>query len=141
MKLTLRLTDLVLTADVEIDGPLLPTPPLPPPAPPVADPPGPAPEPPLALPTGYDSNPSVAWEMLRAAVRENSLNAIDVQRHGDRIVAALKRTYPTLDVYLSTSDAPVWPGFGSVDVTIDSGKGGWYFRPDGVTPWQPIGSR
>lgn len=122
----------VLSADVEFDG-VIPS------VPPVDRP---LPGPPLALPTGYDYNATIAREMLLAAVRENGLNAIDVQRHGDRIVAALKRTYPSLDVYVNPkTDAVVWPGFGSVDVTIDSGKGGWYFRPDGYTAWKPVGQR
>lgn len=129
--------DGVLTADMQqLDG----VPSVPPVAPPAA-------EPPLTLPKAYNSDTAVAREMLLAAVRENGLNAIDVQGHGDRIVAALKRTYPSLDVYVNRkTDAIVWPGFGSIDCTIDSGKGGFYFRPDPLTDphrvaWKPAGQR
>jgi hypothetical protein len=89
------------------------------------------------LPAGYDSNPDVGFEMLVNAMNSHNLTAVGVQNHGQQIVDALKATYPSLDVYLSPTDAPVWPGFGSLDVTIDSGRGGWSFRPDHATPYVP----
>jgi len=131
---------LTITADVELlEGRLVPTTP----PPPGTDPP---PAPTLPLPPGFDSNPGVARAMLFHAMDEAGLTAVGVQRHGDQIVAALKRTYPDLDVYLSPSDAPVWPGFGSVDVTIDSGKGGFAFQVDapskrGRVAWVPQAQR
>jgi len=88
------------------------------------------------LPDGFDDDRGVAFSMLLSAMNAHGLNPIGVQNHGQQIVAALRDTWPDLDVYLSPSDAPVWPGFGSIDVTIDSGKGGWQFRPDGVTPYR-----
>jgi hypothetical protein len=93
------------------------------------------PDPPL--PKGYDTDTNVGLDMLQKAMKAHNLTPVGVQRHGDQIVAALKDTYPALDVYLSPSDAPVWPHFGSIDVTIDSGRGGWSFRPDGATPYVP----
>jgi hypothetical protein len=136
MKLTVRLTNLVLTADVEVDGLPIALPPIidafDPPMPPITPPP---------LPDGFASDRSVGLLMLVSAMQAAGLTPIGVQRHGPQIIAALKALYPALDVYLSPSDAPVWPGFGSLDVTIDSGKGGWSFRPDHATPWRPIGAR
>jgi len=99
-------------------------------------PPPPIPEP-SALPVGFDRDPSVAFGMFQRAMNEHFQTPTGVQNHGQQIVDALRDTWPRLDVYRSRSDAPVWPGFGSLDVTIDSGKGGWQFRPDGVTPWEP----
>jgi hypothetical protein len=126
----IRITN--LTFDLEIDG-TPPQPSLPP------DPvlPPPQPDPPAPLPAGYDTDKSVGFWMLVNAMNAAGLTAIGVQNHGGHIIAALKALYPALDVYLSPSDAPVWPGFGSLDVTIDSGKGGWSFRVDHVTAWQP----
>jgi hypothetical protein len=96
-------------------------------------PPAPAPS---ALPIGFDSDPHVAFGMLVAAMQAAGLDPVAVQRHGDQIIAALQAHYPGLDVYAHrSSDAIMWPGFGSLDVTIDSGKGGWSFRPDGVSPF------
>lgn len=134
MKVTVRLTNLVLTADVEIDG--LALPPVVEPVPPVVLPPATP-----ILPIGFNADPAVALEMLLRTVRTHQLDAIDVQRHGQVIVNALNEDWPGLDAYVSASDAVVWPGFGSLDVTIDGGKGGWYFRPDGAVPWKPVGQR
>lgn len=115
-----------LEADVErLDGPA------PPPPPP----------PPEGLPDGFDRDRRVGLDMLRKAMDAAGLDPIGVQGHGAAIVAALKKRWPGLDVYLSPSDAPVWPGFGSLDVTIDSGKLGWQFRPDDVTPYEPDPSK
>lgn len=99
------------------------------------DPP-PPPPPGRELPDGFDSDPSVGFSMFLSAMNEHRLDPVGVQNHGQEIVDALRDTWPGLDVYLSPSDAPVWPGFGSLDVTIDSGKGGWQFRPDHVTPYR-----
>jgi hypothetical protein len=109
-----------------------------PPEPP--DPPKP-PDTGTTLPEGYNSNPDVGFSMLVEAMNAAGLTATGVQRHGDQIVDALKRRWPGLDVYLSRTDSPVWPGFGSLDVTIDSGRGGWSFRPDGSAPWLPPNQR
>ena len=55
-----------------------------------------------------------------------------MQGKGATIVAALKADYPGLAVTVDPkTDAVVWPGIGPLDVTIDSGKGGWSFRPSG----------
>jgi hypothetical protein len=102
-----------------------------PPAPPPPPPPAPPPSAGHAIPPGYDTDPSVAFSMLMTAVSEAELDPIAVQNHGAVIAAALNRSYPGLEAYAhKRSDAVMWPGFGSIDVTIDSGKGGWQFRPD-----------
>lgn len=134
MKVTIRLTNLVLTADVEIDDLPIALPPVVPPVPPIA-------VPTAILPIGFSSDAAVALEMLLRTVRAHQLNAVDVQRHGQVIVDALNADWSGLDAYVSVSDAVVWPGFGSLDVTIDGGKGGWYFRPDGAMSWKPAGQR
>lgn len=126
-----------IEADLEItSGPIPVTPPDVPPAPPVQPPvPDQPPTPLTALPTGYDSDPNVGYRMFVEAMDRHGLTPVGVQGHGQTIVDALNETWPGLNVYLSPSDAPVWPGFGSIDVTIDSGKGGWQFRKDGVMPY------
>ena len=138
-----KLTNFSITCDVELlDGPLLPTTPIPPIV--VVVPPVVVPDPVvvgLPLPAGYATDVGVARGMFFQAMAAAGLDPITVQRHGDWIVAACKARYPALDVYLSTKDAPVWPGLGSFDATIDSGKGGWSFRVDHDTPWQPVGQR
>lgn len=84
------------------------------------------------LPAGFDSDPNVARDMLINSMNLHGIDPVAAQGHGNAIVAALRADYPTLDVYAhNVSDAIMWPGFGSLDVTIDSGLGGWYFRPDG----------
>ena len=138
-----KLTNVTIECDVELlSGALVPTTPPPvvppvvvvpivvPPVVPVAD-----------LPAGYATDVGVARGMFFQAMAAAGLDPVTVQRHGDWIVAACKARYPALDVYLSTKDAPVWPGLGSFDATIDSGKGGWSFRVDHDTPWQPVGQR
>lgn len=110
--------------------------------PPVVVPPVVVPEPTQwELPDGYSTNPAIGLYVLVDAMTRAGLTPIGVQGHGPAIIAALKASYPDLDVYLSPSDAPIWPGFGSLDVTIDSGKGGWSFRPDGATAWKPVDQR
>jgi hypothetical protein len=127
----IRITN--LSFDLEIDGvPVVVTDPPPPPPPP---------PPPDDLPAGYATDAGVARWMFFHAMTSYGLDPITVQGHGDWIVAALKAAYPALDVYVSTKDAPVWPGLGSFDATIDSGKGGWSFRLDHDTAWQPPGLR
>jgi hypothetical protein len=96
----------------------------------------PIPEP-ATLPVGYDRDPTVAFGMLTRAMNEHGLTPTGVQGHGQQIVDALNDTFPGLNVYLASSDAPMWPGFGSIDVTIDSGNGGWSFRPDHLAPYDP----
>lgn len=108
--------------------------PLPLPAPPPAPVPAPVPQP-RALPLGFNSDPDVGFRMLVEAMDAHGLTPVGVQNNGKQIVRALNDYWPGLNVWLSTTDAPVWPGFGSIDVTIDSGKGGWAFRPDGATPY------
>lgn len=86
------------------------------------------------LPAEYDTNKDVAYQMLVQAMDEHGLTPIGVQNHGDVICAALNDSWPGLNSYPHPqTDAVMWPGpnFGSIDVTIDSGKGGWQFRPDG----------
>lgn len=130
-----RLTNLMITCDVELlDGPLVPSTPIPPVVPPVT--PIGAP-----LPAGFDTSTGVGFVMLVNAMERAGLTPLGVQGHGPHIIAALKAYYPDLDVYLSPSDAPVWPGFGSLDVTVDSGKKGWSFRVDHATAWKPVGQR
>jgi hypothetical protein len=144
-----RLSNIQITCDVELlDGPLVPTTPVPvvivPPVVVVPDPPEPVTR--WELPNGYSTDTAVGYYVLVDAMTRAGLTPIGVQRHGDQIIAALKASYPDLDVYLSPSDAPVWPGFGSLDVTIDSGKGGWSFQVDapnkpGRVPWKPRDQR
>jgi hypothetical protein len=82
-----------------------------------AEPPPPTPPEGGSLPDGFDAH---------------GLTPIGVQGKGSQIADALNDTWPGLDAYAHRqSDAVMWPGFGSLDVTIDSGKGGWQFRPDG----------
>lgn len=127
----LRLVDGALEADVESAGAPLPIPePTPAPAP------VPIPTPIPVLPAGYSADQNVAFQMLVTAMSAHGLTPTGVQNHGQQIVDALNETWPGLNVYRSPSDAPVWPGFGSIDVTIDSGRGGWSFRPDGVTRYE-----
>ena len=132
MSARIRLTNLRLVADgLEADCDLigaLPGPPVDPPPPP---------PPPQELPSGYNTDRNVAFRMLIDAMDAHGLTATGVQNHGLQIVDALNAEFPGLDVYLSKSDAPVWPGFGSIDVTINSGLGGWSFRPDHVTVYEP----
>lgn len=92
---------------------------------------------PYPLPAGYQSDPSVGFVLLVQSMERHGLTPIAVQNHGQQIVDALNQDYPDLHVYLSPTDSPVWPGFGSLDVTVDSGKGGWEFRPDGYFPYDP----
>lgn len=94
--------------------------------------PNPNPNPqPRALPEGFDTDEAVGFSMLLTAMNEHQLTPIGVQGHGQQICDALNDTWPGLDAYAHrASDAVMWPGFGSLDVTIDSGKGGWQFRPD-----------
>ena len=138
-----RLTNLTLDCDADlISGVLVPSTPPPVVVAPVvpALPPDPGPGP-SQLPVGYDSDKSIGNYMLVTAMAASHLTPIGVQHHGPDIIKALKASYPDLDVYLSPSDAPVWPHWGSLDVTVNSGIGGWSFRPDGVTAWQPVGQR
>lgn len=110
--------------------------------PPTPPPPNPPPTPPgRPLRDGYDSDPAVAFNMFLTAMDENKLTPIGVQGHGDQIVAAMKKSYPDWDVYLSVQDSPVAPGFGSIDCTISSGEGGWEWRPDGAHKWFPKDQR
>jgi hypothetical protein len=98
--------------------------------PPPAEPPQPAAPPPL--PEGFNSNQTVAFGMLLASMQRHNLDPVAVQGHGKLVADALNSDYPGLFAYAHpTSDALMWPGFGSVDCTINSGKGGFYFRPDG----------
>lgn len=93
------------------------------------------------LPAGYATDVNVGYSMLVSAMNSAGLTSLGVQHRGSQIVAALQAKYPGLDVYLSPTDSPIWPGFGSLDVTIDSGKGGWEFSPDGYWNWLPQSQR
>lgn len=85
-----------------------------------------------SLPAGYSTDENVAAKMFTDSMNRHGLNAVMVQHNGYLMVAALKADYPALDVYVHpVTDALMWPGFGSLDTTIDSGLGGWEFRPDG----------
>jgi len=143
MGMRVRLTNFSIECDVElISGVLVPTTPIPVVVVPPIVVPNPVVVPPVAdLPAGYATDVGVARGMFFQAMAAAGLDPVTVQRHGDWIVAACKARYPALDVYLSTKDAPVWPGLGSFDATIDSGKGGWSFRLDRDTAWQPVGQR
>lgn len=131
MKGRVRLSNLTLVNGVlEADCELLAD------ATPTTEPtPVPVPPQPRALPLGFDSDPSVGYGMLVTAMDAHGLTPVGVQGHGQQIVEAMNASWPGWNVYLSPSDAPIVPGFGSIDVTIDSGKGGWQFRKDGVTPY------
>jgi hypothetical protein len=86
------------------------------------------------LPDGYNSDPNVGYFMLITSMNEHGLTPIGVQGHGADICKALNESWSGLNAYAhKVSDAIMWPGenMGSIDVTIDSGKGGWQFRPDG----------
>lgn len=107
-------------------------------------PPGWVPPPPAsrALPEGYRTDENVAAQMLLDAISAAKLDAVAMQGHGTQIAQALNDYWPGLDAYAHPqTDAIMWPGFGSLDVTKDSGKGGWYFRPDHEAPWLPPGQR
>ena len=150
-----RLTNIVSIADgVECDATIintvpfyppgppaeLPVPPpfVPPVRPPVTPPPFVPPPPVAALPDGYDTDEGVALGMLLASMNKRGMTGVSVQGHGKEICAALNADWPGLNTYAHPqSDAVVWPGFGSLDVTIDGGKGGFYFRPDKQAPYDP----
>jgi hypothetical protein len=85
------------------------------------------------LPEGAYSDKQVGLGMLLKAMNEHDLTPVGVQGQGDIIVNALRDTWRGLKVYVHpTSDAPMWYGFGPIDVTIDSGKGGWSFQTPGT---------
>lgn len=122
--------DGVLTANVILADTLIPGPsPLPP---------GPGAE----LPAHFNTDEAVAWQMLQQTVAKHHLNAIAVQGHGQVICDALNEDWPGLGAYAhKVSDAVMWRDWGSIDVTVDSGRGnaaypdGWYFRPDGKSAY------
>jgi hypothetical protein len=102
------------------------------------------------LPPGYNTSTDVGYSMLLEAMNAAGLTPMGVQGQGRLIVDALNAywAFGSNPVWLNTkTDAPVWPEFGSIDVTVDSGQphppqypnGQWSFRPDGDTPYQPIG--
>lgn len=63
------------------------------------------------------------------------LDAVAHQRRGSDIAAAINAKYPEVGAYADPkTDGIVWPGVGMLDATIDSGKGGWSFRPVGPDP-------
>lgn len=73
-----------------------------------------------------------APQQFYAAMQASGLNPVAVQGHGQQIADAINRKYPGLGATVDpTTDAVVWPGLGPIDVTVDSGKGGWSFRPSG----------
>lgn len=83
-----------------------------------------------------------APSMFYAAMQDAGLNPVAVQGHGQTIVDAINKKYPGLGATVDPrTDAVVWPGIGPLDVTVDSGKGGWSFRPSGdgsyVAPAKP----
>lgn len=88
---------------------------------------------------GYtDEELGQASDMFLASMAKHRLDPVAVQGHGADIVAALKADYPNLDVHVDPkSDAVVWGKFGALDVTKDSGKGGFYFRPSGDSGGAP----
>lgn len=92
-----------------------------------------------SLPEGYDSDLGVGFEMFKQAMEKHGLTPRGVQGHGQWIVDAMNDTWPEWNVWLSKYDSPVVPGFGSLDVTIDSGKGGWEFSPDGYVKYDERG--
>lgn len=95
-----------------------------------------------ALPPGFDSDVTVARNMLLSSMRGHNLDPIAVQGHGQVIVDALNADYRGLDAYVDRkSDAVMWPGFGDVDVTVDSGKGGFAFQPGHNARYEPDRSK
>lgn len=73
-------------------------------------------------------NPS---QMFLASMQKHGLDPVAMQGKGAQIAAAVNADYPGLGVTVNPkTDAIVWPGIGPVDVTIDSGKGGWAFMPN-----------
>lgn len=120
-------------ADVEITSGPSPIPITPPDEP---DEPGPLPSP--DLPVGWNSDTAVAFKMLVSSMQKHGLTPVGVQGHGQAICDALNADYPWLNAYADKrSDAVMWPGFGDIDVTIDSGKGGWSFQPGHNAPYEP----
>lgn len=82
-------------------------------------------------PEGYDSDENVAWGMLQKTIEKHNLDPIAIQGHGKVVADALNKDWPGLRAYAHPkSDALMWKGFGSLDITKDSGKGGFYFRVD-----------
>lgn len=77
------------------------------------------------------------YDMLVASMNRHGLDPVAVQRHGAVIVDALNRDYPDLHAWVNPStDAVVWPPLGPIDVTIDSGLGGWSFQAN-ADDWAP----
>lgn len=73
------------------------------------------------------------------AVQSAGLDPVAVQGHGKVIADAVNAKYPGIGVTVDPkTDAIVWPGIGPLDVTIDSGKGGWSFRPSGSGASAPM---
>ena len=72
-----------------------------------------------------------ATQIFFAAMQAAGLDPVAVQGHGQQIADAINAYAPGSGVTIDPrTDAVIWPGIGPVDVTIDSGKGGWSFRPD-----------
>jgi hypothetical protein len=89
---------------------------------------------PPTSPGGSGSTNSYAGQdpaqMFLSAMQESGLDPVAMQGHGQQIADAVNKKYPGLGVTVDPkTDAIMWPGIGAIDVTIDSGKGGWAFQP------------
>ncbi len=93
---------------------------------------GATPPPVVTLPENYSTDSAVALSMLLQTADRHGWTPISVQGQGVAFTAHLNQDWPGLASYAHrVTDALMWPGFGSVDFTISSGQGGFYFRPDG----------
>jgi hypothetical protein len=81
-----------------------------------------------------------AAQRFLAAVNQSGLDPVAVQGHGQTIADAVNQIDPSLQLSVDPkSDAIVWNGI-PIDVTVNSGKGGWSFRPAGPSASAPIGA-
>jgi hypothetical protein len=82
-------------------------------------------------PTASSADLQTASQKFLSAVQQAGLDPVAVQGHGRLIADAVNRIHPELALRVDPqSDAIVWNGI-PIDVTVDSGKGGWSFRPAG----------
>jgi hypothetical protein len=82
-------------------------------------------------PTAPSGDLHSAASLFLDGVQQAGLDPVAVQGHGQQIADAVNRIHPELKLTVDPrTDAIVWNGM-PLDVTVDSGKGGWSFRPSG----------
>jgi hypothetical protein len=92
-------------------------------------------------PTASGGDLQTAASLFLDGVRQAGLNPVAVQGHGQQIADAVNRIHPELKLTVDPkTDAIVWNGI-PLDVTVDSGKGGWSFRPSGPAALSPAAVR